>query len=211
MAARIFKPLTAALIGSVLFAASAQACSRNLPAGANAAIAPGGRIDQPLIDASVRAEVNYHRCKAGLSKLSAAKGLRKVAGTHAQWMARAQNLSHKSRVSGQATTVARIRASGLRFRAGSENIGLVSHYQIDGKPFKFTDRANCGFASRDGKAIPPHSYASLARTIVNLWMASAVHRRNILDQKVSYVGSGLGFDPKAGYCGRFYVSQNFAG
>ena len=201
------------IVGMLLVpvAGSAAACSRANVAGAQAPIRAEGQIDQGLVDAAIRAEINYQRCRAGLPALAEANGLRKVAGKHAKWMARARSLSHHSKTPGQATATARLKASGLRFRAGSENIGQIARFQIDGRSFRIADAKTCGFLGGNGQAIPPHSYASLARTIVALWMESSAHRRNILDRKVSRVGSGVGFDGKAPYCGNYYVSQSFAG
>lgn len=190
---------------------AAAACGRALPAGADAVVTPGTRIDNGRIDAAIRVEVNYHRCKAGLSALAPADGLRRVAGTHAGWMAKTGELTHRSGVAGQATTLARLRASGLRIHAGSENIGYLARYQIDGTRFRIRDASACAFASRGDQPIPPHSYATLARMIVTLWMQSPAHRRNILDPKVSRVGSAIGFAAAAPHCGRYYVSQSFAG
>lgn len=206
---------TAIVLGTaiVLTAAvgAAEACSRAMPKGAETIIRADTRIDQRLVDAAILAEVNYHRCKAGLTQLKRANGLRNVANTHASWMARQQQLSHRSTVAGQSTAAARLKSSGIRFRAGSENIGYIARYQIDGRRFLIRDRANCGFATNSGQPIPPHSYASMARTIVDLWMGSSKHRRNILDRKVTQVGSAVGFDPRSEYCGRLYISQSFAG
>ncbi len=201
------------IVGMLLMpvAGSAAACSRASVAGAQAPIRAEGRIDQGLADAAIRAEINYQRCRAGLPPVAEAGGLRKVAGQHAKWMARSRSLSHRSKTPGQATPVARLRASGLRFHAGSENIGQIARFQIDGRSFRIANAGTCGFLGGNGQPIPPHSYASLARTIVALWMESSAHRRNILDRKVSRLGSGVGFDAKAPYCGNYYVSQSFAG
>ena len=162
-------------------------------------------------DAAIRAEVNYHRCRAGLAPLKQADGLRRVASRHALWMAKSRSLSHKSSTPGQSTTLARIKSSGLKIRAGSENIGYLGRFQFGNGAFRITDASGCGFAAANGAAIPPHSYASLARSIVQLWMDSPAHRRNILDRKVTRVGSGVGYDPRAPHCGNFYVAQDFAG
>lgn len=211
MIPRAVKLLAAGILAGLTLVGAADACSRPTVRGADAAIRPEERIDQALVDAAILAELNYHRCKAGVPALADAQGLRKVAGQHAKWMAKARALSHKSQTPGQANTLARIKASGVRFRAGSENIGQIARFQIDGKSFRIADGASCGFRGSDGRVIPPHTYATLARTIVTYWMASADHRRNILDRKVTRVGSGVGFDGKAPYCGNYYVSQNFAG
>lgn len=194
-----------------LLAASAAACSRAMPDGANTEIRPESRIDQGLLDNLIRAELNYHRCKAGLSPLVGKNRLARVAGQHATWMARARTLSHRSTTPGQTSTLARLKASGVRFRAGSENLGQVARFRIDGRSFRIADASNCRFLGNDGRPIPTHSYGSLARTVVTLWMASPAHRRNILDRRVSFVGTGVGFDARAPYCGNYYVSQSFAG
>lgn len=211
MIIRFASQIAAAAVAVPLLVGAADACSRASVRGAEAAIRPETRIDQALVDASIRSELNYQRCRAGLPPLSEANGLRKVAGQHAKWMASARTLSHRSGTPGQGTTLARIKASGVKFRAGSENIGQIARFQIDGKHFRIASSTACGFLGGNGRAIPPHSYASLAQTIVAYWMASADHRRNILDRRVSRVGSGVGFDARAPYCGNYYVSQNFAG
>ena len=203
--------LTLALPLAALGPGAAEACARSSVAGATAAVRPGQRIDQSLADAAIRAEVNFHRCRAGLSPLKEAAGLRRVASRHALWMAKARSLSHKSSTPGQSTTLARIKSSGLKIRAGSENIGHLGSYQFGGGAFRITNASTCGFANSGGAPIPPHSYATLARSIVQLWMDSPAHRRNILDRKVTRVGSGVGFDPRAPHCGNFYVAQDFAG
>lgn len=211
MASRFARQIMIGVVSLPLLAGAAEACSRAGVRGADAVIRPEARIDQGLVDEAIRAELNYRRCKAGLPPLAEASGLRKVAGQHAKWMAGARKLSHRSGTPGQGTALARIKAAGVKFRAGSENIGQVARFQIDGKHFRIASASSCGFVGGNGRTIPPHSYTSLAQTIVAYWMASADHRRNILDRKVSRVGSGVGFDARAPYCGNYYVSQNFAG
>ena len=203
------KALLLAALCSVAAVSGAQACSVARVAGSEKMVPVEGRINQGLIDAAIRAEVNYHRCKAGLRALSRADGLTDVAAAHAKWMARSQSLSHKSQVAGQTTLKARMSSSGIRFRAGSENIGMVHRYAIDGTSFKI--HGACSFSTYGGQPIGAHSYRSLASHVVKLWMASKGHRKNILDRKVSMLGSGAAFTAKAPYCGQIFVSQNFAG
>lgn len=208
---RTARVMLAAAAITLSMSGMAMACSRAMPKGADQVIAANGRIDAGLVDAAIRAEVNYHRCRAGLPELAGEKGLARVAAKHAEWMARARKLSHRSTVPGQSTAVSRLKASRVKFRAGSENIGYLARFRIDGTRFRIVNSGACHFEISRGKPVPPHSYASLARTIVQLWMESPAHRRNILDRKVSRVGSGAALDPKAEHCGRFYVSQSFAG
>lgn len=206
--------MTVALVALTLAlsAATAEACSRAVPAKAERMVVPSERIDQDLLDAAVRAEVNYHRCRAGLSALGdAGNGMARIAKSHSVWMASEQTLSHRSTVPGKASLSQRVKAAGVKFRTGSENIGMVHRYQIDNIRFRIIDSNACQFATSDGKALPAHSYASLARHAVNLWMNSPGHRKNILDRNVTRMSTAVAFDPKAQYCGQFWLTQNFIG
>ena len=193
------------------FTVSASACDRPTVAGGQTIVEPSGKFNQRIFDEAIRSEVNFYRCKSGLKPLAAAPRLARVAQTHAKWMAKATTVSHNSTVAGQSTVKARIIASGIPIRAGSENIGMVHRFQIDGSSFRIRDSAACNFANAAGQQIPAHSYNSLARHMVGLWMGSSGHRRNILDPKVSMVATGAGFQPNTPYCGQFFVSQDFAG
>jgi len=192
--------------------ATAQSCARTgMPAGATSTV-PTKNPNQSLFNQAVLAEVNYERCRAGLSALQPSRGLITVAGNHANWMARRGALSHQSTIRGQSNVQERVLASGLNARRGSENIGNLPRYQFGGsRRISVNSMARCEFATTSGRKIPPHSYASLANQIVGLWMGSTAHRKNVLDQRVSSVGTALGFDTKGSYCGQFFLSQNFAG
>ena len=207
--------ILAACVGAALtlgLATPAEACSRVVSKKAAETVVPTGRINQSLLDDAIRAEVNFHRCRAGLPMLrDAGNGLAKQAFKHSSWMAKTQQLTHRSTVAGSATLQQRVKKSGVKFRTGSENIGMVHRYRIDNQRFNIVNSSACQFASKDGKALPAHSYASLARHAVNLWMNSPGHRKNILDQRVTRMSSAVAFDPKAKYCGRFWLTQNFVG
>ncbi len=192
--------------------AAADACTRSVTKTAANTIVPSSRINQKLLNDAVRAEVNYHRCRAGLSALaSAGSPLASEARKHSQWMAKRQQLTHRSTVAGRASLKQRIKASGVSFKMGSENIGMVHRYQVDNQRFKIVDSNQCKFSTMQGQPLPAHSYASLARHIVNLWMNSPGHRRNILDRRARMVSTAVAFDPKSQYCGRFWLTQNFIG
>lgn len=198
----------------LLFAlsAGADACSRSVSQQAAETVVPAGRINQNLLDDAIRVEVNYHRCRAGLSPVSdAGNGMARQAEKHSQWMARTQQLTHRSTIAGAATLRQRVKNAGIRFRTGSENIGMVHRYRIDNRRFRILSSDSCQFASYEGEALPAHSYASLARHVVGLWMDSPGHRKNILDHRVRKVSTAVAFDPNAQYCGRFWLTQNFVG
>lgn len=190
----------------------ADACSRSVSKQAASTVVPSKSIDQSLLDSAIRVEVNFHRCRAGLGKVGdVGTNLSNQAQKHSQWMAKTQQLTHRSTVAGAATLRDRFKRAGVQFRTGSENIGMVHRYQIDNRRFKILDSGNCKFATYEGKPLPAHSYASLARHAVSLWMNSPGHRRNILDKSVRKVETAVAFDPNAQYCGRFWLTQNFVG
>lgn len=196
----------------LLTSAAAEACTRNIPARAAEIVVPTSRINQALFDDAVRVEVNFHRCRAGLPPVAdAGSGVASVARGHSDWMASRQILSHKSTVPGKASLGQRIKSAGVSFRTGSENIGMVHRYQIDNRRFRILDSGSCKFSTYEGQPLPAHSYASLARHIVQLWMDSPGHRKNILDRNVRRTAVAVAFDPRAEYCGRYWVTQNFIG
>lgn len=207
--------IIAACIGAALFLTApdaAEACSRTVSKKAAQTIVPAGRINQSLLEDAIREEVNFHRCRAGLRQVGdAGTGMSRQAQKHSAWMARTQQLTHRSTVPGASTLKQRVKNAGLRIRTGSENIGMVHRYRIDNRRFKILNSSACQFATYEGQALPAHSYASLARHVVDLWMQSPGHRKNILDKRVSKMSAAVAFDPKAQYCGRFWVTQNFVG
>lgn len=190
----------------------AEACTRAVSKTAAQTMVPASRIDQSMLENAIRVEVNYHRCRAGLRAVGdAGNSLAKEAQKHSIWMAKTQQLTHRSTVPGAATLRQRVRNAGLRVRTGSENIGMVHRYQIDNRRFRILNASSCQFATYEGQRLPAHSYASLARHVVALWMDSPGHRANILDRDVSKMSAAVAFDPNAQYCGRFWVTQNFIG
>ncbi|MDD9978111.1 MAG: CAP domain-containing protein, partial [Boseongicola sp.] len=101
----------------------ADACNRDVSAKAAQTVVPAKGINQALLEEAIRVEVNFHRCRAGLSKVSlAGQKLTKQATVHSSWMAKSQKLSHKSSVSGSKTLKQRVKKAGVAFRTGSENI-----------------------------------------------------------------------------------------
>ncbi|NND17075.1 MAG: hypothetical protein HKN98_00710 [Silicimonas sp.] len=196
----------------LLVPVAAEACSRTVSKEASRTLVPSNRINQSLLEKAIRAEVNFHRCRAGLRKVGdAGNGLTRQAQKHSKWMAKSQQLTHRSTVPGSSTLQQRVKNAGLKVRTGSENIGMVHRYQIDNRRFKILDSSSCQFATYEGQKLPAHSYASLARHIVNLWMNSSGHRKNILDRSVTRMSAAVAFDPNAQYCGRYWVTQNFVG
>ena len=208
----VLRRATLALVAILLIAPTAVAAACRAPVfpAGSARTIPADRPDQGLFSAAVLAAVNAERCKAGRGELAGEGGLTGVAAAHAGWMARAQKLSHRSTTPGQTSLKAWLKASGATFRTGAENIAAYDRYAYGTQVFVVKDAARCRF-TQNGRAVPAHSYESLARAVVAGWMASSGHRKNILDRRMKLVGSGLALDRKAPNCGRFYIAQDFAG
>ena len=181
------------------------ACLPAMPEAAGRTLVPAGRVDAALLDAALRAETNRVRCARGRAPLAAAPALRRQALRHSRWMAQTGRLGHGDRES----LAGRARASGLRFARAAENVARVQRYRIEGGPFRIEDAAACRFG-RGGARLGPHSYASLARHAVALWMASAGHRRNLLDPRLTRMAGAAAFAPGP-HCGRFWLTQTFLG
>lgn len=203
----VFALIMAALAPSV----AATGCTVPQSGPASQLPLPVGSFDQNMFSTEVLLQVNYHRCLQGVGPVGGHQGLTDVAATHAEWMAATRKLSHHSTIPGQSDVAARVRVAVTAPRVGSENIGYVHRYRIDeGEPF-FASGQNCAFTTRAGRAIATHSYASLAKRIVQLWMESPGHRVNVLDRNISVAGTAVAFDDNAPHCGVYYMSQNFAG
>lgn len=77
------------LVGAALswvLAGSALACTLALPNGGDMELSLHAAPDAALVDALVLAEVNFHRCQAGLAMLHASTGLRGTAAKHSEYL-----------------------------------------------------------------------------------------------------------------------------
>ena len=198
---------------TLLFTATAAfaACEGRIPSGAQRAITPNNP-DLTTFSASVRYYANIQRCRLGLSPFEGDAGLLNAATVHSNYMASSRNLSHKSTVRGYRSLKERMRSSNVRMRTAGENIGQNFLYVLGGKSISLASRGRCQFTYADtGAAVPQHSYASLASELVNSWMASSQHRKNLTNRRFTRMEASFGFTPDESTCGFIYASQNFAG
>jgi uncharacterized protein YkwD len=200
----------AALALAVLLPLAAPACTLAPTAGASQTLPDAAVLNAARLDAAILARVNYARCRAGIAALAPAPALARVARVQARWMAERRNLTHNGGPRGMRSLRARLAASRIAYRAGAENIATASLYRIDGRTVGI-GRAPCTFLDANRRPIPRQSYASLAAEVVTNWLASPGHRRNILDRRFRWAGSGAGFDRGGQFCGTFYLAQLFAG
>jgi len=167
---------------------------------------PTQNINQALFSEAMQIEASFVRCRRGLNALSAKQGITRIATSHSKWMARSRKLSH----TGTSKFSSRMKSTGIKFRTAAENIARFPRYELGTKHFRIKDGQRCHFA-RGGKHILPHSYASLARHVVNGWMGSSGHRKNLLNRRMKLSGAGLGFDFSAPHCGAYFITQDYSG
>ncbi len=204
MALRILRIAFLALMA----AGPALACQA--PSGSDVLI-PRDRINQAMLSRAILDEVNYVRCQHGRRDLTLAQdNLTNVALGHSTWMASAGTMSHVGGRATGRTLTDRVRRAGLSPATYAENLAFLPRYRFGGKPFRVADRASCQFMSVDGHRIGQHSYQSLAREVVKMWMKSPGHRRNLLDPSQRRMSAAASLSGE-GYCGRFYVTQIFTG
>jgi uncharacterized protein YkwD len=167
--------------------------------------------DQSLFSHAVLAAVNFERCKAGKVELREHITVRKAALLHSRNMAKTNTFNHISRAGDARTVKDRAKRVNLRWRWIAENIALPPRYKFTSKkPFTVVDRAKCQFLDPDtNERIAPHSYSSMALSVVSQWMASKGHRDNILSRYADKMGAALIFDNSETACGRFYITQVF--
>jgi uncharacterized protein YkwD len=181
----------------------------SLPSRFHKPISPGS-VDTGLFDAAVLAYVNGERVRTGLPPLRADPRLFRAAQGHADNMARLRTHSHRLPVEGGARLVTRMDRQGVRYRVAGENIGMEKLYRLVGRPISIASDG-CAFTYADTREpVPLHTYATLAQSAVQRWMASPKHRASILRADFTRMGSGVGIDPAGSACGDVYLVQNFA-
>ena len=203
-------PMAVALLLGATMATTASACQRTIVSGSSAELPLDGTYNPTRLDQAILAEVNFQRCLIKRRPLQLQAELRQPARAHSDWMARNQRLSHKSAVSGRRTLSDRVRASGVRYRYAAENLAYLPLYDLSSR-FRVVSKSQCQFVSASGRRLGRHTYQSLAVRVVEMWMNSPGHRRNLLSQRTTHLSTAAAYQPRSGFCGDIYVTQIFVG
>ncbi len=173
-------------------------------------------IDYSLLQATIFHATNLERLAHGLPVFSFSKEAESAAVTHTKDMVKLNFYSHTSPVKSRKTPSDRLRAQGITPHFFGENIGKTFGIQYEEgkkviKPkipgeFRYSDTPH-------GEPIPPHTYSSIAKKIVKLWMESPGHRQNILNPNFTHLGCGTYVDFEKKFYDAPYIMavQNFAG
>ncbi|WP_374676495.1 CAP domain-containing protein [Ideonella sp.] len=129
-------------------------------------------------EAAVRARANAFRAESGLAPLAPERALQEAARAFAAYMAESDHYGHEA--DGR-TPAQRSEAAGYRWCAVAENIAYVMRSD--------------GFATEE-----------LARRLMDGWIASPGHRRNLQDGDMTQTGVAIAHSTRTG---RYYAVQLF--
>lgn len=155
---------------------------------------------------------NFARCQRGLAPLRRGGGVAMAAQNHANDMARLSFFDHVSPVRARRTLSDRLGEVRAPYRRAAENI-IESRYMAyeNSTRFQVIDAARCLFVTADGRPLERHTYQTLAKEVVDRWLASEGHRRNLLDPDVGRHGFAIAPNRSTSLCGGIYAAQVFAG
>ncbi|HEX7003326.1 MAG TPA: CAP domain-containing protein [Trueperaceae bacterium] len=151
-------------------------------------------VDYPLLAAAIFFETNERRSQNGLEPLEHLPELDEAACLHAEAMVERDFFGHLNPYSAAIRTPAdRVRRQGLEIRFLAENIGevLVLRYESGEQVYLRQEDGRTAFSDEPGgEPLGKRSYLEIAEAIVDSWMLSPGHRRNILASEAELFGAG---------------------
>jgi uncharacterized protein YkwD len=169
-------------------------------------------IDQALLDAAVFHETNRRRTKHELAALDYRPGLREAARLQARAMRRQEKVTHRHPDPDLKMMIDRLESIGIKGRYAAENVAKTFGIRYEsGEPvFPRDEDGRRVFSEKpDGEPIPPHTYLSFAEQLLDEWMASPGHRKNILATEPEFLGAACLHDRGAMKMDVFYCAQVF--
>jgi uncharacterized protein YkwD len=148
-----------------VLAAAAMACAPLPPVTQDEGVASASAGGDPVLAGIARdllAAANQARSAEGLSALQPDAALDRAAAEYAQELAERGVLDHRSRTPGRETLTRRIEAAGGTWYQAGENLARL------GGPG-----------------------AEAGHHIVQLWLVSPAHRRNLMNRTYTHAGSGV--------------------
>jgi uncharacterized protein YkwD len=106
----------------------------------------------------------------------------------------------------------RAKLAGLRPRVLAENVASTFGRRYkSGQPFYSREQNGRKIYSAEpnGPPIPMHTYSSFAEALVDSWMKSPGHRKNILHSEVEYLGCACDLPRNPNAMETFYCTQVF--
>jgi uncharacterized protein YkwD len=171
------------------------------------------KIDSDLLSAAVFHETNRRRSKEKLPALRHHVELRDAARMQAKIMAERGSISHVNpKLPEKKTMEDRFRLAGLQPAFAAENVATAFglKYEEGEQVYVREENGKKRFSREpDGPPIEMHTYVSFAEALLNSWMNSPPHRKNIVSPEPEYLGTNC--QPKTSDIGMpmFYCAQEF--
>lgn len=169
-------------------------------------------IDQALLAAAVFHETNRRRTDHDLPSLAYQPALREAARVQARAMVRKGEVTHLQSDEVLRAPHDRLKHLGLDGRFAAENVAMVFGIRYESGEQVYSrevDGVRIFSREPDGEPIPPHSYASFAKALLDAWMESPGHRKNILSAEPELLGTACLHDRSAMGMDRFFCAQAF--
>jgi uncharacterized protein YkwD len=172
------------------------------------------KVNFPLLHAALFFVTNEERKSANLKPFEYHSRIESVAFGHAQDMVKYGFYSHTSTIRIKRTVQDRFHLEGLNPEYYGENICSTFGLQYENgrkvNPPYPAGVFTYAFTSKK-ETIPPHTYISFAKEVVNLWMNSPGHRQNILNPNFTTLGCGASVYLEKSFYNMpyFKVVQNF--
>lgn len=170
--------------------------------------------DYGLLNAAVFFVTNQERAQRNLPLLRFSPGLRDVADHHARAMATHDFVSHFNVHESRYRTLEQ-RARAYRIEAHAENVASNFLHRYRSNTYYTTRPARPYLEYYDARRqlIPVLSYLEFAENLVDDWMGSSGHRRNILYRDLKSLGCAVRIPEGAGTKNEIplaYCVQNFS-
>lgn len=181
-------------------------------AGANQPIDPQ-KVDFDLLSAAIFFATNERRIAEGLEPLKDLPKLREAAAMQAEIMLERSAIAHVNPGRPERETPwKRVKKVGLDPRFAAENVAtnFLLAYESN-KPFyaRLEDERQAFSYEPQGDLIKPHTYVSFASSLLDQWMNSPGHRKNILAETPTHLGCAARLARREGTMDVFYCAQVF--
>lgn len=148
------------------------------------------RVDLNRLAAAICEASNEVRWADGSAAIPNQPILTRAAARYARRLAELGILSHRDRTGGPHGPNDRVRAAGGRDPVVVENLASAPGYPLRPGERIYTRRDGNIARSERGPPLRPHSYRSLARTVVRQWLRSPAHRKTLLRKDARQIGCG---------------------
>lgn len=166
-------------------------------------------VNLELLEWAIFRETNTQRRRLGLESFKFDARLRRAAILHTREMVELDYFDHVSPIPKNETIAQRFRQVGIKYGMGGENLAM----------HPANKRQQIVFEQLDPNATAPkyhwrnagisYTYEQFAEELVNRWLTSPPHRRNILNRNFRFLGVGC-VRSKKKQSEVFYITQNFS-